>query len=365
MKHISVMIKPASSLCNLRCKYCFYEDVAEKRKNASYGRMSEDTMKAVIDNIFAGLDDKDELILAFQGGEPTIAGLPFFVTLSEYVDNKLKTKKVKLSYAIQTNATLLNAEWCEYFKKHDYLVGVSLDLHRGCHDEARKDAEGNGTFDEVLGKVSLLESYGVSTNILCTLTESVSQYPRKVWELIVKKNFQYVQFTPCLGGLDETSEYELTPGSFAAFYKDIFDRWYVDLMNGKGRSIKLFDDMANLILYNRRTACGIDGKCSPQLIVEADGSVYPCDFYCLDQYKLGNMAEENVLDLFDKSLLSETKKRAPLPALCKECRYNKICNGGCKRMQESVCFRDETDRYCGYKDLLDYTVDKILKLAQA
>lgn len=364
MKHISVMIKPASSLCNLHCRYCFYEDVAGKRTHASYGVMTEDTMKAVIDNIFAGLENKDELILAFQGGEPTVAGLPFFAALSEYVDEKLQTKRVRLSYVIQTNATLLNNEWCEYFKKYEYLVGVSLDLHRGCHEEARKDANGKGSFDEVLKAITLLEEYGVSTNILCTLTEAVAQYPRKVWELIVKKNFQYIQFTPCLGGLEKTTDYELSPRSFASFYKDLFDRWYVDLVNGKGRSIKLFDDMANLVLYDQKTACGIDGKCSPQLIVEADGSVYPCDFYCLDQYKIGNMTKENVLDLYEKSILSESKKRDTLPTLCKACRYIKMCNGGCKRMQGSVCFKDDTTEYCGYKDFLDYTVDRIIMLGK-
>lgn len=359
MKHLSIMIKPASSLCNLRCKYCFYEDVAENRTVPSLGIMSIDTMKAVIDSIFDSLSDKDELTLAFQGGEPTMAGLEFFEKLSEYVDSKLKEKRVRLSYAIQTNATTLTKEWCEYFSKYHYLVGVSLDLHRGCHDSLRLDAGGNGTFDRVLSGIELLRAENVEFNVLCTLTESLAQYPRKVWDMIVKNNFEYVQFTPCLGELGSKTPYELSPKRFAEFYKDIFDRWYVDLLNGKGRSVKLFDDIANLFLYGTRTACGINGKCSPQIIVEADGSVYPCDFYCLDQYRLGNLASENLLLLYKKSEESESKKREPLPKMCSQCRYLVNCGGGCKRMRSSVCFTDENKEYCGYRELLDYTLDRI------
>ncbi|MCR5155311.1 MAG: radical SAM protein [Butyrivibrio sp.] len=362
MKHFSVMIKPASSACNLRCRYCFYEDEASSRSTTSYGIMQKDIMEAVIDNVFAGLTGKDEVTFAFQGGEPTVAGIGFFRDFADYVDRKKSTNRhVAVSYVIQTNATLLDDDWCAFFKERNFLVGVSLDLHRGCHDSVRVDANGDGTFDTVLKGIDLLKHHGVSYNILSTLTEELAGYPRKVWDFIVKNDYEYVQFTPCMDGLEGKNGYGLRPESFASFYRDIFDRWYDDFTAGRGRSIKLFDDIANLLLFGKRTACGIDGHCTPQIIVGADGSVYPCDFYCLDEYKIGNLASENILDLYEKARISPAG--APAPAqMCKGCRYERFCGGGCKRMRSNVCFVNDSGDYCGYRDLLDFAIPKLRRL---
>ena len=371
MKHISVMIKPASSLCNLRCKYCFYEDESGIRENRSYGLMDEETMKAVITNVLSALTGNDEVTFAFQGGEPTLAGLTFFKNFIEYV-NIEKSRNVKVSYVIQTNATLLNDEWCEFFRENGFLVGVSLDLHKGSHDLVRASADGNGTFEKVLEKVRLLEKHGAEFNILCTLTNEIAKYPRKVWDFIVKNDFKFVQFTPCLGSLSDGDRgkkengdnYALSPERFATFYKDIADRWYIDFKNGDVRSIKLIDDIANLVLFNKRTACGIDGKCSPQIIVEADGSVFPCDFYCLDEYLIGNLANDDVLTLYERSAASKTKDGKPLPDLCGSCKYLSICGGGCKRMRENICFNSDGECSCGYRDFLDHLLPKLYSLRE-
>ncbi len=369
MKHISVMIKPASSLCNLKCKYCFYEDESGIRENRSYGLMDEKTMKAVITNVLSALTGNDEVTFAFQGGEPTLAGLTFFKNFIEYV-NIEKSRNVKVSYVIQTNATLLNDEWCEFFKENGFLVGVSLDLHKGSHDLVRASADGNGSFEMVLEKVRLLEKHGAEFNILCTLTNEIAKYPRKVWEFIVKNDLKFVQFTPCLGSLSDGDRekkengdnYALSPERFAAFYKDITDRWYIDFKNGDVRSIKLIHDITNLVLFNKRAACGIDGKCCPQIIVEADGSAFPCDFYCLDEYLIGNLANDDVLTLYERSAASKTKDGKPLPDLCSSCKYISICNGGCKRMRENICFNSDSEGSCGYRDLLDHLLPKIYSL---
>ena len=362
MKHLSVMIKPASSMCNLRCRYCFYEDEALKRSTGSYGVMNTQIMRAVIDNSFKGLNGRDEITFAFQGGEPTVAGTEYFRSFTDYVGGKKSEfPNVSISYVIQTNATLLNDEWCELFKTEDFLVGVSLDLHRGCHDAVRVDAEGKPTFDRVMQGINLLKKHEVRYNILCTLTEELAQYPRKVWDVIVKNNFEYVQFTPCMDGLEESKGYGLTPERFAEFYKDIFDRWYADCTAGRSRSIKLFDDIANLMLWGHKTACGIDGHCSPQIIVEADGSAYPCDFFCLDEYRIGNLAKDDILTVFEKSSKSPAGAHISSPK-CDNCRYKSLCGGNCKRMRKNICFFSDSDDYCGYKDLLDYIGPKIYEL---
>ena len=135
MKHISCLIKPASSLCNMRCTYCFYFDVSSHREVETFGRMSQETTERMIDQIFIDLNDGDKLTLAFQGGEPTLAGLKYYLHLIDYVDNQ--PKKIDVSYAIQTNGLLINKKWCELFKENNFLVGLSIDGYQELHDEMR------------------------------------------------------------------------------------------------------------------------------------------------------------------------------------------------------------------------------------
>ena len=105
MQHLSVLIKPASSSCNMRCQYCFYEDVSNHREIKNHGIMKESVMKKIIDRIFMDLELKS-VHFAFQGGEPTMAGITFFEQFTDYVDKK--KNHVQVHYSIQSNGYLLD-----------------------------------------------------------------------------------------------------------------------------------------------------------------------------------------------------------------------------------------------------------------
>ena len=70
MEHYIVMLKPVSSSCNLRCKYCFYTDVSCEREIHNYGKMTTETAVRIIENVFQNLKNRDSVIFAFQGGDP-------------------------------------------------------------------------------------------------------------------------------------------------------------------------------------------------------------------------------------------------------------------------------------------------------
>lgn len=112
MKHISVLIKPASALCNMKCKYCFYANTSSLREVRSFGKMRPHVTEKMINHIYEDLDNGDELTLAFQGGEPTIAGLRYFRHLTEIVNKQ--QKNVTVHYSLQTNGTLIDEEWCGF-----------------------------------------------------------------------------------------------------------------------------------------------------------------------------------------------------------------------------------------------------------
>lgn len=139
--------------------------------------------------------------------------------------------------------------------------------------------------------------------MLCTLTRQTARHPAKVWAQIKKLDLSYIQFTPCLGDLNSpgSSAYALTPERFFHFYSDLFDLWYRDFATGNYRSIKLFDDLLQLLAKGLVTSCGISGYCQPQIVVEADGSAYPCDFYCLDQFRLGSLVSDSLRTIYEKS----------------------------------------------------------------
>ena len=367
MKNLTVMLKPASSACNLRCRYCFYADVSRSRSQYSYGMMSEDTADALLKNIFSFLEAGDSLCLSFQGGEPTLAGLDFFRRFVDIAAQKNASIGVRLTWALQTNGLLIDEDWCAFLREHRFLVGLSMDASPELHDRNRIDAAGKGTWRRVRQTRRLLEKHGIEYNVLAVLTSEMARHSRQVWDFIQRENIEYLQLIPCLGELDaETrSPYALTPKRFASFYTQLFSCWLEAYQKGAYRSVKLFDDLVNLLAAGIQSACGMTGECVPQLVVEADGSVYPCDFYMTDEYRLGNLAEQALSEIFASPAREAFCRRAHRqPRLCADCRYRSICGGGCKRMQQEVCC-SENDDTCGYQDFLDRCLPGLQRIAAA
>lgn len=108
MPALSILIKPASSLCDLRCKYCFYADVADHRDIRNYGIMNESTTEALISRAFECADP--EVTFAFQGGEPTLAGLNYF---RHFVSRtkELNTKNIQVNFACRPTACRSQKKW--------------------------------------------------------------------------------------------------------------------------------------------------------------------------------------------------------------------------------------------------------------
>ena len=141
MPPLSILLKPASSGCNLRCTYCFYADEASMRAVPNYGLMSSEVSHTLIEQA-AGAADGSVTFL-FQGGEPTLAGLDFYRDFVSHVRNTAHSR-LAVQYAIQTNGMLLDEAWCRFFRENRFLVGLSLDGNRACHDRFRRDAGASG-----------------------------------------------------------------------------------------------------------------------------------------------------------------------------------------------------------------------------
>lgn len=353
-----MLIKPASSLCNLRCKYCFYTNVSDLREVKSTGVMTDDTVDNLLKNIFAFLNKGDQLIIAFQGGEPTLAGLDFFEKFANKAQAISSNKNIAISYSMQTNGINLTEKFCQHLKKHNYLVGLSLDLDSSLHDLNRIDSQGEGTFKRVSKARELLEQMNVEYNILCVLSNPLAKHPEKIWKTIVNNNLKFVQFIPCLNDFDgdENSKLALQPKHFASFYSTLLPLWFNEFKNNNYISIRFFDDFFNLIKSHVVNSCGLTGSCGNQFVVESDGSVYPCDFYVLDQWKIGNITTTSVPDIMSNPKVNQFICDKSIPEFCNSCRFKQLCNGGCKRMKKEMYVLND---FCGYQKFLETNVSLI------
>lgn len=365
MKNLNLLIKPASSSCNLRCRYCFYYDVADNREVKNYGIMNDDTLENMVKKVFEDVEYSANF--AFQGGEPTMAGIEFFEKFHKFVE-KYNTKKIIVNFSLQTNGTLLNKKWLELFKKHNYLIGLSLDGNKEMHDTFRIDAKGEGTFSRVLKAAKMMKKADVEFNILCVVNKLIAQNGKLVYNFFKNNGFRYYQFIPCLDSLScsEEKDYTLTAEDYGKFLDETFNLWYEDMMSDKRISVRHFDNYTKIILGEEPEACDMVGHCNMNAVLESDGSMYPCDFYVLDEFKVGNINESSFEELFK----SEAEMRFLRTSLavdekCKVCRYFKICRGGCRRHKELTAEGNYENRFCeSYKYFFERNIDKMIKTAE-
>ncbi len=368
MKFVNLLIKPASSLCNLRCKYCFYEDEAQHRAQRSMGVMSEALADQLIRSAFDAADAGGIVSFAFQGGEPTVAGLPFFRHFTETV-RRYRPSGVQVQYAIQTNGTLLDEDWAVFLKRENFLVGLSLDGLRSIHNLHRVDADGAGTWKQALAARSLLARHQISCNALCVVTGPCAENPEMVYRSLKNLGFRYMQFIACLDPIGHPrgkEPWSLAPESYGQFLCRLFDLWYRDWQNGDYHSIRLFDDYVHILLGDGPGTCATCGKCGSYLIIEADGSAYPCDFYALDPWRIGSLQDMTVGQMARSEkaaefLASGTRK----PEECSGCPYRSICGGGCR----SDWYCDGTglhNYFCpAFRALLKYALPRLRQIASA
>ena len=205
------MIKPASGLCNMRCSYCFYADEMEKRSRSSYGIMSGETLEHVIKETLAFAER--QCTIAFQGGEPTLAGLDFYKQCLS-LEKKYNVKNIKIMHALQTNGYALDNQWCNFLAENNFLVGLSVDGIKAAHDAYRKDCLGQDTYFRILETADRLRQAGAEFNVLTVVNGKTAPKIRRIYQQYKKLGFLWQQYIACLDPIREKQgqqEYSLSP----------------------------------------------------------------------------------------------------------------------------------------------------------
>ncbi len=315
----------------MRCKYCFYEDEASCREQGFTGLMSIETAENIIK---AACETAQESIsFMFQGGEPTLVGLDFYRSFLD-IEKKYERSDLKFYHSIQTNGLVLDEEWAKFFRENGFFVGLSLDGNSDLHDLNRLTKQGSGTHSRVLKAARLLEKHGVEFNVLSVVTAKNARTVEKTYNFFKKQGFDSLQFIDCLNSFDGEG-FSPDNNEYFSFLDRLFALWFADLKSGRYVHIRQLDNWFNILLGGAPEACNMCGHCTVQFVVEGDGSVYPCDFYALDEYKIGKIGESTLEEMFEcETSQSFLRASMSVPEDCKSCRWFAVCRNGCRRERE-------------------------------
>lgn len=305
---VTIMVKPVSGLCDMRCTYCFYADEMSHRFVPLYKKMSEQTQENMVRRVL--LYAEGQLTIAFQGGEPTLAGVEYYRRLLK-LEERYNTRQIVIQHCLQTNGYSLSDDLIEVFKQGHFLIGISIDGTKKFHDEKRVDAAGRLTYDRVMITVEKLRKEKIDYNILCVVDRRIAQNPKAVYEALSRHG--YLQFIPCLDGLDgNTHADSLTAKDYGNFLVKMFDLYERDFRRDRIVSMRMFDNWLGMVRGYPPENCGFSGQCSINYLIESNGNVYPCDFYALDEWLMGNINVDSFYRLAHqnggKSLLCHRSK---------------------------------------------------------
>ena len=340
-----VVAKPTGAVCNLDCKYCFYLDKESLYPDSAF-RMSDEVLDAWVRQ-YLECQAGPEINLAWQGGEPTLMGLPFFqraVALAEHY----RRPDTTLLHTIQTNGVLLDDDWCRFFAEHHFLVGLSLDGPRPLHDAYRVDKGGHPTFDKVMAGLRLLQRHGVEVNILTTVHAANAPYPLDVYRFLRDEaGAQFIQLIPIVERASDlvalgrsrpvrASERSVSGPAFGRFLVAIFDEW---VRHDVGRVfLQMFDSALAAWAGEPGSLCVHAPTCGTALALEHNGDLYSCDHFVDGANKLGNILERPAHELAESESQARfgDAKRDTLPRQCRDCEVRFACNGGCPKDRFAV-----------------------------
>ena len=351
---------------NMNCKYCFYRDVADNRDVRSFGIMSEGTMRSVVKAAFSYADKL--VSFTFQGGEPTLAGEAYFRAFHRAVE-KYNTKKIQVRFSLQTNGYDISDGLLDVFSEHKYLLGVSLDGDRALHDSLRTSNASPSTYDRICKTLDRLDEKKVDYNILTVISEDVAARGAEVYKHLRDRGFRFLQFIPYgpdFGCEGEALSYTLTNESYAHFLNETFREYRADFIGDRYVSVRQFDNFVRIAAGLSAECCGMGGRCYSNIVVEADGGVYPCDFYVLDKWRMGNIKYDTVESLLgSEAAVRFVKESFSVPEECRACPYFAICKGGCRRHRETGGESLPQNRYCAaYRSFFEKSGSLIVDMAR-
>ena len=337
------MVKPIGSACNLDCNYCYYRDKADIY-NGFMPKMSDELLETYIRQYIEGASQQN-ISFCWHGGEPLMAGRGFFEKAMA-LQRKYAADKT-IENTLQTNGILVNSDWCKFFADNNFLIGLSLDGPEDIHDAFRRDCGGAPTFSRVMKTVEMFTQTGVDFNILATVNKRSEGRGTEVYKFL-RSLSHYMQFLPVVEYVRERpgrrplivspdeedaieASWSVSARGYGEFMCEVFDEWIKrDVGN---YFVQLFDITLANWCGVPPSLCAFGEVCGDGLVVEHNGDVYSCDHFVYPEYKLGNIADKHIADMYksEEQQAFGRDKREALPMECKRCNYYFLCKGECPK----------------------------------
>ncbi|MBN1675173.1 MAG: anaerobic sulfatase maturase [Kiritimatiellae bacterium] len=328
-KPFSLLVKPASADCNLRCTYCFYLDRRELYPDTRVHRMSDEVLEAMIRSFMA--TPQPQYAIGWQGGEPTLMGLDFFKRVTALQQKYGRAGSV-VANGLQTNSILINDEFAEHLARYNFLVGVSLDGPAEVHNQYRRFADGRATHDRVIRAIRTLERHRVEYNVLTLVSQSNVRNPAEIYRYLCDQGVYYHQYIECVEFDREgrLQPFAITAQQWGDFLCAVFDEWIKRDM--RRISVRLFDSILTMMVDGMPNVCQMGADCRQYFVVEHNGDVYPCDFFVRRELKLGNVLTGSWHEFQTSELYRQfgERKRQWHPN-CAACEFVRFCAGDCPK----------------------------------
>jgi len=355
MKDFSLLIKPTSADCNLHCQYCFYLDKKNLYPQENIHRMSNTVLERLVQNY---LSTRQKVYsFAWQGGEPTLMGAPFFKRVTG-LQEQYGQPGAQIANSLQTNATLISDSLASHLAQYHFLVGCSLDGPPEIHDCYRKYPDAKPSHATVMKGIETLRRHRVEFNILILVSKANVHKASNVYRYLVDRGFYFHQYIPCVE-FDENGTplpFSINGDEWGRFLCEIFDCWYP--RDSRRVSIRHFDALLNKRIDNAASVCSLSNNCCQYFVVEYNGDIYPCDFFVQRDLKIGNIADidwENALSspVYRQFGLQKSK----MNPLCLQCRFIDLCMGDCQkhRVKNSTQIPDPSHLCLGWQRFFKHT----------
>jgi len=325
--HFSLLIKPASADCNLKCEYCFYLGKCVLYPETKRHRMSEAVLERMIRSYLATAQPAYNF--GWQGGEPTLMGLDFFRRVTD-LQQKHGQPGTSVANGVQTNATLIDDAMAEHFARFNFLLGCSLDGPEEVHDLYRHTIAGAPSHRDVLRGIGVLRKHKVEFNILVLVSQSNVRRAREVYRYLVGEGFLYHQYIPCVeyDAAGNRLPFAIGGEAWGAFLCDLFEEWRA--RDTYRVSIRHFDSLLAKLVDGAVSVCTLGRNCCQYFVVEYNGDIYPCDFFVEPHLRIGNVADTS----WDAALRADIYRRfgelkSDWNERCNACRHLDLCAGDC------------------------------------
>ncbi len=327
----SILVKPAGPDCTMACEYCFYREKESLFAESPVHRMSVEVLEEMIRQLMRS--PAGEISIGWQGGEPTLMGLPFFQKAVELEQRYGRGKTV--GNGLQTNGMLLTREWADFFRDYNFLIGLSIDGPEHVHDRYRRMQSGGATWQRVRDAAGLLLDAGVSVNALSVVNDYSVGFPREIYEHHKELGLSFMQFIPCVESdparPGHPAPFSVPAEQYGKFLCEIFDLWLADFAgDSPTTSVRFFESLLFSYAGFPPPECTLCEECGVYLVVEHNGDVYTCDFFVEPSWRLGNVMQNRLQALLNgEKQTGFGRTKAQLPAICAECEWLSLCRGGC------------------------------------